>query len=117
MHGLDSGADDFVTKPFSTDVLLARARAILRRSEQTQILDSSIYYNDDYLSINLDAHKVIVNGEQVRLTPTEFRLLAYLGSPDYVHVYVSHIRGKIEKNPKQPEYIYTEYGVGYYFGK
>jgi DNA-binding response OmpR family regulator len=140
IRGLDNGADDFVTKPFNKEVLLARARAVFRRVEQAQIQGIPISYQDDYLTIDLAAHKVLVNGEQVKLTPTEFRLLAYLAqnagrvctfqnilenvwgweyrdSPDYVHVYVSHIRGKIERDPKRPQYICTEHGVGYRFEK
>jgi DNA-binding response OmpR family regulator len=138
VRGLDSGADDFISKPVSIDVLLARARAVLRRSEKEDDQAPSPGYNDGYLEIDLAQHRVCLNSEEVRLTPTEFRLLAYLlentrrvcsfeqilenvwgweyrDSIDYVHVYVSHLRGKIEPDPKNPQYIHTIHGVGYRF--
>jgi DNA-binding response OmpR family regulator len=138
IRGLDSGADDFVSKPFATDILLARVRAVLRRSALRGKMEVSHAYIDDYLNIDLEGRRVLVNGKLVKLTPTEFDLLAYLlqntgrvrtfeqilenvwgweyrDSVDYVHVYVSHLRGKIEKDPKKPAYILTEHGVGYRF--
>lgn len=138
IRGLDYGADDFVTKPFSRDVLLARARAVLRRSELLAEPEDQQVYNDSYLLIDLRKHRVQVDGQAVQLSSTEFRLLAYLlqnagqvltyqnildkvwgweyqDSIDYVHVYVSHLRRKIEADPRNPKYLLTERGIGYRF--
>jgi two-component system alkaline phosphatase synthesis response regulator PhoP len=121
-------------------IMLARVRAILRRSKPTFEAERRITYNDKHMEVDLDAHRVNVEGKEVRLTPKEFQLLAYLlqnagrartfdqilenvwgweyqGSMDYVHVYVSHLRGKIEKDPKNPLYIQSVHGVGYRFEK
>ena len=138
IRGLDYGADDFVTKPFSREVLLARARAVLRRSEQLAEPEDQQSYNDSYLLIDLRKHRVQVDGQAVQLSSTEFRLLAYLlqnagqvltyqnildkvwgweyqDSIDYVHVYVSHLRRKLEADPRNPRYLLTERGIGYRF--
>ncbi len=138
MRGLDYGADDYVVKPFSIDVLLARVRAVLRRAALPAEESQAITYHDDYLLIDLDKRRIVVNGQPIKLTATEYKLLAYLvqnagrvlsfeqilqhvwgweyrDSTDYVHVYVSHLRQKIEPDPKQPRYIVTEHGVGYVF--
>lgn len=138
IRGLDYGADDFVTKPFSRDVLLARARAVLRRSEQLADPEDQQSYNDSYLLIDVRKHRVQVDGQAVQLSSTEFRLLAYLlqnagqvltyqnildkvwgweyqDSIDYVHVYISHLRRKIEADPRNPRYLLTERGIGYRF--
>lgn len=140
IHGLDYGADDFVSKPFSRDVLLARARALLRRTETPFDTDGRVAYSDNYLVVNLEKRRVLVRGEPVQLTATEFRLLSYLlqnagqvltygtildkvwgweyqDSIDYVHVYLSHLRRKIEEDPRNPKYLLTERGVGYRFEK
>ncbi len=138
LRGFDYGADDFVTKPFSREVLLARARAVLRRVELLSEGDDHSIYNDDYLNIDLHKRRVLVNGQQIQLTATEFRLLSYLmqnagqiltyqnildkvwgweyqDSIDYVHVYISHLRRKLEADPRSPHYVLTERGVGYRF--
>jgi two-component system, OmpR family, KDP operon response regulator KdpE len=134
---LDAGADDYMTKPFSVNELLARIRANLRRlpaqAEQAQPLVLS-----DELTIDLGARRVIARGEPVRLTPKEFDLLQYLLSnankpiahrkllqtlwgPDYgdeveyLRVFVSQLRKKIEPDPAHPRYILTEPWVGYRF--
>jgi two-component system KDP operon response regulator KdpE len=141
IKGLDIGADDYVTKPFDIKVLLARVRATLRRAEsESPVLKKDIIYSDDYLSINLDERRVIVDGKPVRLTPTEFNLLAYLvenaarvvayrelleqiwgfeyiDDIDYLRVYIWHLRRKLEHDPKEPTYIMNELGVGYRFEK
>jgi two-component system KDP operon response regulator KdpE len=141
IKGLDIGADDYVTKPFDIKVLLARVRATLRRAEsESLVLKKDIIYSDDYLSINLDERRVIVDGKPVRLTPTEFNLLAYLvenaarvvayrelleqiwgfeyiDDIDYLRVYIWHLRRKLEHDPKEPTYIMNELGVGYRFEK
>src|SRR5690606_3793897 len=79
VKGLDLGADDYLVKPFEMNVLLARVRANLRRAaSEPAIAKKSVVYSDDRLMINLEEHRVTVNGEPVRLTPTEFNLLAHL---------------------------------------
>ena len=138
IRGLDYGADDFVTKPFSRDVLLARARAVMRRTELSTEPEDQLLYNDSYLMIDLRKHRIEVDGQVVQLSSTEFRLLAYLlqnagqvltyqnildkvwgweyqNSIDYVHVYVSHLRRKLEADPRNPKYLLTERGIGYRF--
>ncbi len=139
IFGLDYGADDFVSKPCSGKVLLARARATLRRTEMTsKTYDKTNSYNDNYLKVDLEERKVVVDGHMIKLTATEFRMLAFLlenagrvltynqildqvwgweyrDSVDYVHVYASHLRRKLERDPKRPRYLLTEHGVGYRF--
>jgi DNA-binding response OmpR family regulator len=138
LRGLESGADDFLSKPFNADVLLARAKTVLRRSENGSAQNSNFQFNNGHLSIDIEKRHVLVDERRVKLTPIEFRLLVYLarnsgkvltfnhilsnvwgdeykGSVDYVHVYVSHLRNKIEENAKQPRYVLTVHGVGYMF--
>ena len=139
VRGLNYGADDFVTKPCSGKVLLARANATLRRVAAAGEKPAKTKgFSDDYLDIDLEKRRVQVDGEPIKLTATEYRLLSFLventgqihtyerildrvwgweyrGSIDYVHVYVSYLRRKIEKDPKNPEYLLTERGVGYLF--
>jgi len=138
LRGLESGADDFLTKPFNPDVLLARAKAVLRRSAKGNAQSTNFQFNNGHLSIDIERRHVLVDETRVKLTPIEFRLLVYLarnagkvltfnhilsnvwgdeyrGSVDYVHVYVSHLRNKIEENAKQPRYVLTVHGVGYMF--
>lgn len=139
VKGLDLGADDYLVKPFEMSVLLARVRANLRRAaSEPTVTRRNIVYSDDYLTVNFDEHRVTVRGEPVRLTPTEFNLLAHLveASPrivpyrelleqtwgfeyiddiDYLRVYIWHLRRKLEPNPKAPTYIINELGVGYRF--
>lgn len=138
VRGLNSGADDFISKPFAPEVLLARARAVLRRADQPLAKEPGLHYDDGYLAIDLQRRTVTIGGKAIQLTPTEFRLLMYLleqdggvasyqeilenvwgddsrDNIDYVHVYLSHLRRKIEKNPRYPEYLLTEHGIGYRF--
>lgn len=140
IRGLDYGADDFVSKPFSREVLMARARALLRRADGPPETGSQATYIDKHLIINLENHRVLAGGQPVQLTATEFRLLSYLlqnagqvltyqmildkvwgweynGSIDYVHVYLSHLRRKLEEDPRNPKYFLTERGIGYRFEK
>ena len=139
IQGLEYGADDYLTKPFSIKVLLAHARAVLRRAALPPLGEQeATTYADDYLTMDLKERRVTVDGELIKLTPTEYRLLAYLvqnagrsltsrqilenvwgweyqDDVDYVRVYVWHLRQKLEEDPKNPQYIQTETGVGYRF--
>ena len=134
IDALDRGADDFVTKPFSTGELLARIRAALRHQLQSAV--EQPLYKSDGLAVDLARRLVTVDGEDVRLTPKEYEILRHLvihagkvlthqyllrevwgptftGQTHYARVYVGTLRQKIEKNPAQPHYIITEPGVGY----
>jgi len=140
--GLDHGADDYLIKPVGNRELVARLRAVLRRAELPSSSDGvrETTYSDNLLTVNLAERKVSVNGKRVRLTPTEFRLFAflvenagrvlthkrllekvwgweYVDDLDHVRIYIWHLRQKIELEPAQPRYIITEPGVGYYFRK
>jgi two-component system KDP operon response regulator KdpE len=140
IRGLESGSDDFVSKPFSSEVLIARSKAILRRLELPQDTKPRLLYRDDYLTIDLEKRLVEVRGEPIKLTRTEYNLLAYLvqnagwirtfdqiletvwgheyqGSMDYIHVYISNLRRKIEVDSNLPQYLESEHGVGYRFNK
>ena len=142
VRGLDYGADDYLSKPVGNRELVARVQALLRRAELPSIVGSQkeTTYSDDYLTVDIAERKIIVNGERVKLTPIEFRLFAllvenaarvlthkqllekvwgweYTDDLDYVRIYISHLRQKIESDPTLPKYIITEPGVGYYFQK
>ena len=142
VRGLDYGADDYLLKPVGNRELVARVRAALRRAELSPSADAKreITYSDGFLTVDIAERKVIVNGERVKLTPREFRLFAllvenagrilthkqvlekvwgweYTDDLDYVRIYISHLRQKIEPDPALPRYIITEPGVGYYFQK
>ena len=137
IKGLDLGADDYITKPFSPRELVSRIRAVLRRTEPAAVTSSEIVV-DDELRVNFDQRKVIVRGQEVRLRPTEYRLLyqlvtnpgkllthevllsrvwgaEYRDEDQYVRLYVTYLRQKIEKDPKNPKYILSERGLGYRF--
>lgn len=138
VRGLDLGADDYVTKPFQLKPFMARVRANLRRANAPQPQYGKVTYQDDYLIIDLEAHKVLVKGEPVKLTPTEYKLLAvlvknrgrilefrqlleqvwgfeYIDDIDYLRVYIWHLRRKIEPDPKNPTYLHNELSIGYRF--
>jgi len=138
IRGLDLGADDYITKPFSPRELVSRIRAVLRRSEPAASSSGAEIVVDDELRINFDQRKVIVRGNEVRLRPTEYRLLyqlvsnagkllthetllsrvwgtEYRDEDQYVRLYITYLRQKIEKDPKNPRYILSERGLGYRF--
>ena len=143
VRGLDYGADDYLIKPVGNKELVARVQAMLRRSELPSSVEDnrkSLTFNDGYLTIDIAQRKVVVDGKPVKLTPIEFRMLAlllqntgrilthqqmlekvwgweYVDDLDYVRIYISHLRRKIESDPALPKYIITEPGVGYYFQK
>jgi two-component system, OmpR family, KDP operon response regulator KdpE len=132
IEALDAGADDYVTKPFSGDELLARLRAALRRV--TPSTEPVIAIGE--LTIDLDKRTVTIGGQPVSLTPIEYDLLrlfaknegkllthptilreiwgpAYQEESNYLHVYISHLRRKIEPDPARPRYLLNQPGVGY----
>ena len=134
---LDAGADDYVTKPFGVEELLARIRAALRRSPTSPDNGPAGYTTRD-LEMDFAARRVRVRGGDVRLTPKEFELLKYLvlhagkpvthrevlqavwgpdygDEPEYLRVFVNQLRKKIEANPARPKFIVTEPWVGYRF--
>jgi two-component system KDP operon response regulator KdpE len=137
ISALDAGADDYVTKPFSMQELLARIRAGLRRSPLAPEAAPQMVQTDG-LEINFSTRKVIVAGHEVRLTPTEFDLLHYLAAnPNtpiahrrllqavwgtdyanevvYLRVFINQLRKKIEPEPAKPRYILTQPCIGYEF--
>ena len=139
VRGLDLGADDYLTKPFSVDELLARVRAVLRRSqftshEQSQALRTTVAIGD--LVVDFAQHLVTMEGQEVTLTPTEYRILAYLaqntgrvatqdlllehvwgaeyvGEGHMLQVNINRLRHKIEPDHTHPRYILTKVGIGY----
>jgi two-component system, OmpR family, KDP operon response regulator KdpE len=138
VRGLDLGADDYITKPFSNRELVSRIRAVLRRTETENYNHKTEIRVDDELIINFDRRLVMVRGKEVRLRPTEYRLLFQLVSnagkllthetllarvwgpeyndeDQYVRLYITYLRQKIEKDPKNPRYILSERGLGYRF--
>lgn len=139
VYGLELGADDYVTKPFGPRELSSRIKAVMRRwkNPSTSPADA-ILEIDSHLSVDFNQREVIVDGERVKLRPTEYRLLYHLienagwtvphdqllakvwgyeyrDEAHYVRLYVNYLREKIEEDPSNPQYILTERGVGYRF--
>ncbi len=138
VRGLELGADDYVVKPFSHLALLARVKAVLRRAQLLQPAEAVPDFAAGELVINFQAHQVTLRGQSVKLTPVEFKLLYHLvrnvgrlmphealldrvwgaeygATTDYLKVYVSRLRAKLEPDPQGPRYIETERGLGYRF--
>ncbi len=132
--GLTVGGDDYVTKPFSLDEVVARIRAVLRRTQPIEEEDSRLHVDD--LVLDDDAHEVFRGDREIDLSPTEFKLLRYLmlnpnrvlskaqildhvweydfnGDASIVESYISYLRRKIDNDPEQAPLIHTKRGVGY----
>ncbi|MEE9508780.1 MAG: response regulator transcription factor [Anaerolineales bacterium] len=138
VKGLELGADDYVTKPFSPRELVSRVRAVLRRTEMPGEAVHELIEVDERLRIDFDRREVWVEEELVKLRPTEYRLLFHLvknagwvvpheqllakvwgyeyrDETHYLRLYINYLRQKLEKEPSDPQYILTERGVGYRF--
>jgi DNA-binding response OmpR family regulator len=138
VKGLELGADDYVTKPFSPRELVSRVKAVLRRGSTFEEGDEGVIEVDERLRIDFGRREVWVEEELIKLRPTEYRLLYHLvqnagwvlthdqiltkvwgyeyrDEPHYVRLYINYLRKKIEKDPANPVYILTERGVGYRF--
>ncbi|MBN1661123.1 MAG: response regulator transcription factor [Anaerolineae bacterium] len=138
IRGLELGADDYVTKPFSPRELASRIRAVLRRAEMPSPVAKTAIRIDNRLQIDFRKREVIVDGERISLRPTEYRLLYHLVNNSgwvmthemllskvwgyeyreeagLLRLYITYLRKKIEPDPSDPRYIFTERGVGYRF--
>ncbi len=138
IYGLELGADDYITKPFSPRELVSRIKAVLRRTENRSPDEEDVIRVDDRLTLNFGKREIWLDGELVKLRPTEYRLLYHLvknagwvmtydqilakvwgyeyrDETHYVRLYVNYLRQKLEKDPANPKYILTERGVGYRF--
>jgi DNA-binding response OmpR family regulator len=138
IKGLELGADDYITKPFSPRELSSRVRAVLRRVEPISGGMHGLIEVDDRLKIDFDRREIWVEDKLVKLRPTEYRLLYHLvqnagwvvthdqilskvwgyeyrDEPHYVRLYINYLRQKLEKDPASPKYILTERGIGYRF--
>jgi len=138
VRGLELGADDYVTKPFSPRELVSRVKAVLRRTESASGSMHGLIDVDERLKIDFDRREIWLEGKLVKLRPTEYRMLYHLvqnagwvvthdqlltkvwgyeyrDEPHYVRLYINYLRQKLEASPSDPKYILTERGVGYRF--
>jgi DNA-binding response OmpR family regulator len=138
VHGFEVGADDYLTKPFSVTELLVRVQAVLRRSKWPEEIVSRQGFEVGPIAIDFAQHRVTVDDEPVKLTPTEYRLLTYLATnanrvilhrellravwgpeygeeTEYLRVYIRYLRQKLEPDPSNPRYLLTQPGAGYMF--
>jgi DNA-binding response OmpR family regulator len=138
VRGLELGADDYITKPFSPREMVSRVKAVLRRTEGVSGSMHGLIEVDERLKIDFDRREIWLEGKLVKLRPTEYRLLYHLvqnagwvvshdqllskvwgyeyrDEPHYVRLYINYLRQKLEKDPSNPKYILTERGVGYRF--
>ena len=138
VRGLELGADDYVTKPFGAREFVSRVKAVLRRTQGAVTPEEAILQIDDRLGVDFNSHEVIVKEQRIKLRPTEFRLLYHLienagwvmphetllakvwgheyrDEVQYLRLYITYLRKKIEPDPSHPRYILTERGVGYRF--
>ena len=136
--GLEYGADDYITKPFNILEVKARIKAIIRRSGKNNPVENTKVIVKGDLQIDVDARRVMIEGREINLTAKEFDVLEllvtnpnkvfsrekllnivwdyeYPGDVRTVDVHIRRLREKIEKNPSEPKYVYTKWGVGYYF--
>ncbi len=136
VHGFEVGADDYLTKPFSVPELLMRVQAVLRRAKWPESVVTRKRFRVGPIQIDFTQHSVTVGGEPVKLTPTEYRLLAYLATnanrvithrellravwgpeygeeSEYLRVYMRYLRQKLEAEPSNPRYLLTRPGSGY----
>jgi two-component system KDP operon response regulator KdpE len=136
VHALDQGADDYLTKPFGIEELLARVRVALRHAAKTVSADEPITFENGPLKIDFATRTVLVNGEEIHLTPTEYKLLELLAKnvgkvltqrqllhsvwgpsaakqTQYLRVHMHQLRHKIEENPARPKWLINEPCVGY----
>lgn len=137
--GLEMGADDYITKPFSMRELAARIRTVLRRSTPDEKVEQDEWLRRGEIEINLSTYEVKVDNEHLNLTPTEYKILvtlaqkpgrvfsrlqlmnnvmgeAFINYERSIDTHVSNLRKKVEKDPAHPNYIHTVYGIGYRFG-
>lgn len=140
VHGFEVGADDYLTKPFDVTELLMRVQAVLRRSKWPEEVVTRRGFKAGPIEIDFAQHRVTVDDQLVKLTPTEYRLLAYLASntnrvilhrellravwgpeygdeTEYLRVYMRYLRQKLEPNPSNPRFLLTQPGAGYMFNQ
>ncbi len=139
LNGLNMGADDYISKPFSPSEVVARVAAVLRRTETVHVVEKSSIFQNNYLFIDYKNHMVKANDIVVDITPTEFKILAtlsqspnraftrdqlieyalngeFFGYDRTIDTYIKTLRHKLEPEPKKPRFILTVHGVGYRFG-